>query len=689
MNESDPLVAKKNEVSDLRRETDDLLESAATDAYVGFLDDDDEDDDVDDEVLWIREQREHNKALPWMKRPSVWMVCMCTFLGAMASSAAEPSRQAILFKLSCNLLIESAHTSTCNPEDTQVLVSNVSLAATLTTGITTMLVSGKVGTLSDIYGRKVFIAIIIGFMILGRTIIFFALHHFNTLPMVSFVIGEIVAALGGGVITLVALTNCYISDVVEASERIYSLGLSIASLYIGLSIGPLIGNFLMTITKKFLEKPHLPPEMSKMADAGLAIKNLLVIPSTEFIPLRFEIGLLAVVFIYSVFGLQESRSEKARQRSRTLSRVLIGGLRQFRELENGIIGTSASSTASIDDEEEEATTRRSTIATAFDLMIDFFRPLVLLTLPVDAVTPNRRYRIKKDRLTVIILVIIDCVNFGFGMALNSTIVLYGLYRFQWTSIDIGHFMTVACASRAIVLIVLSPMITHTLLHKKMQFKIFKRQFDMVDFAVCALGFFVQFLGFTALYFATTSAGFLVILALESLSSLTAPTLNSAIIKHYPESKVGSYFGAIGILKNALSLITPLVFVSFYKTALVKWHKPQLVFAVLALLSFIFFGLLILLKRILNLDSDTMEDLLLRSQSNTNSRRTSFSSETTDSSFRDSLNVSVFDDEETRYSSPVPGSSRGLRRDFARSNSFLSSQVQSLKDPKDPANQRVN
>lgn len=670
MSESTPLFSKPN-ATDHHRDPDDLLETAVTDAYVGFLDDDDDDDDVDDEVLWIREQREQNKTLPWMKRPSVWMICLCTFLGSLATSAADPTRTGMIFKLSCNSLMEKNKTSTCSPEETQVLVSNLSLATTLSMGIITMLVSGKVGTLSDIYGRKLFVSVIIGSMILGKTILFFALHHFNTLPFYSIVTGDLVASLGGGIITLIALTNSYISDVVEAHERIYSLGLSIASLYIGLSIGPMVGNFLLTVPKKFLDKPHLSPEMSEMKE--IYASSLKVISSTEFIPLRFEIGLLAIVFIYCVFVLPESRSEKARHRSRTLSRVLMSDIRQFREEGNECDRSPF-------DQVEQDSNCKNTVLGPFYKLLDFFRPLVLLTLPADAVNPNRRYRIKKDRLAVIILVLIDCVNFGFSTAFANITVLYGLYKFNWTSIDIGHFMTVACSSRAIVLIVLSPMITHTLFHKKMQFKIFKRQFDMVDFSICFLGLSVEFFGFVLVYFARSSVALFVVFALQSIGSLSGPTLNSAIIKHYPESKVGAYFGAISILKNALSLISPLIFVSFYKMSITEWHQPQLVFALFALISFIFLSMLVILKRLLNLDSNTTEDLLLRSLSISNSRRTSFSSETSDSSsFRDSLNASVFESEsETRYTSPVPGSSRGLSREIARSNSFLSSKAKSYK-----------
>lgn len=647
---------------------DDVLEAAVNDAYVEFVDDDDDDNDYDedhmddngsdsdDEIYWIRQQRHENKSLPWMKRPSVWMVGLCLFFTAMASSAAEPSRTSIIFKLACNSLMENSSKGMCDPTDTQIMISNLTMAIQLTTGVVTMVALGKIGQFSDQYGRKIFISAIIGVSVLGKIIQFLALQHNHELPFYTILFSDILSAIAGGIVTLVALTNSYISDVVEAHERIYSLGLSVASLFIGLSLGPMIGNLILMVVKKFGSKPTTPEMGSivkRMSDS-FETKAMNSISSIDFVPLKFEIFLLLLVFLYSVFILPESRSEKARQKSRSMSQAAADS--EF----------DRNSLLSIGSEAVDAVNCKETLIKKVLHIFDFLKPLRLLTLPIESVPANRRHRIKIDRITVISLVIIDCLTASFGQTLGYISVLYGVYKFQWTSTDLGHFMAVACSSRATVLIVLSPIISHSIFHKHMGFKIFKKQFDMVDYSMAEVGLVAECVGYMLLYFANSTLAFFLVLIIQSLSTIAPPTLNSAIIKYFPELKIGEYFGATSVIKNFLTLGTPLVFVSTYKYALQVWGKPELVFAVLAFVSLIFCIALRIVKRVLHLSSESEEDILLlqrsRRSSSVNSRRPSLSS-------AESMDVSSIESDAAFRvpTSPVPGNSRSLN--FERSNSF--------------------
>mgnify|MGYP004710285461 FL=1 len=96
MSESAPLIPSKVKTQD---DADEILENAVTNAYIGFLDDnDDEEEEEDDEVIWLREQRDHNKSLPWTKRPSILLVSLVILVVALATSLAEPSRASLTFK---------------------------------------------------------------------------------------------------------------------------------------------------------------------------------------------------------------------------------------------------------------------------------------------------------------------------------------------------------------------------------------------------------------------------------------------------------------------------------------------------------------------------------------------------------------------------------------------------------------
>ena len=638
------------------------LETAVTDAYVGYLDDDDDSDEVDDEVLWIREQRAHNKSLPWMKRPSLWMVCLTLFFVAMASLSAEPLRTAIYFRLACNSVIEGSSKGVCDPIDLQILISNLSMCVLILAGLVTMVALGKIGQLSDQYGRKFFISLAIACVFVGKMIQYFLLRHFKVLPFRWIIITDIAVSAGGGVMTLVALTNSYISDVVELHERIYLLGLSIASLYVGLSIGPIIGNLLLAIPGKFLLKPPREPGMAQANSSFTAASNTFQeLLLKEFIPLKFELGLLVTIFVYCVFVLPESRSKKASQRSRSMSRSLTHSNLSALAEEGGLADADECAVAS------------KSVLSSWRSLFSFLKPLRLITLPADSVSPSRRHRLTKDRITVYILLFIDCIHISYSLLFGNIIMLYGVYKFQWNSTDLGHFMAVACLARATVLIVLSPIILHSLLHKRFGFKIFKRQFDMVDFSMGWLGMAAECIGFWLLFVANSTSAIFVVLVVQSFNLLATPTFNSAIIKHFPESKIGEFFGATLILKNGMSLISPLVFVSFYKVSVSRWGNPQLVFAVFGVLSLLFLGLLHLLKHLLNLSADSQESEMWRDDS----RRNSVSSFLSRSSFdlRDSMDFSSLESPVNEsFVSPVQGSSRGLHN-HERSNSFCRVQNQ--------------
>ncbi|CAK7897486.1 hypothetical protein CAAN1_15S00980 [[Candida] anglica] len=638
--ETTPLVQRP-----LSSDPDDILEEAVTDAYVGFLDDDDEDDEVDDEVLWLREQRDQNKSLPWNKRPSVLLVGLGMFCTALATSSAEPSRASIMFKLACNTLIEESNSGMCDPTDTQMLVSNLSMAVSVTTSIVMMIASGKVGPLSDQYGRKLFIGAIIGSMFLGKVIQLFAFNNSQTLPFYWIIVSDVIGNITGGVLTMVALVNSYISDVVEPNERIYSLGLSVATLYIGLSLGPIVGSLLVTLPGKFNPKPAQPnldkliitssTDSTTVSIANEALNTSRNISSTEFIPLKFEIGLLVVIFLYCIFLLPESRSEKARMKSRTMSRTTAIDLAQFRE-EN----------------------RQSLFSKFLDLF-SFLKPLRLLTLPADVVSPTRLYRLKKDRLAVMSLVFVDCINAAMGMALGNIFMMYGIYKFQWNSAAIGRFMAIACSSRAIVLIVLSPVISHTLFHKTMGYRIMKKQLDLVDWSTAFFGLCTEGFGLALMLVINSTNGILLVLAIHSFGAIFNPAANSAVIKLFPESKVGEYFGAMSLLKNMFSLAGPLIFLSLYKYSISKFGNVTFLFTVISGLNLLNIFIMLILKRVLNL-SETSQEV---ARSNSSSRRPSMSD----------MNTSTSPSEVGMIPQPLAGSSKIMNQSYAgiqRSSSFI-------------------
>ncbi|RLV94504.1 putative membrane protein [Spathaspora sp. JA1] len=553
------------------------LENSANDAYVALIEEDslhDHNDDNED-VRWLREQRILNKSLHWLKRPSVIMIATILFLLAFASSSAESTRQIITLKLACNYLGQDK----CNKESAQVLMSNLQLGYSISSSIITLIASGKVAPLSDQYGRKVFVVLMLVCFFLGRTCKFMLMYNFTSLKFELMVACEILTNLCGGILALITLANCYISDVVEPHERIYSLGISIASLFLGLSIGPIVGNLLISISSK------------------VSPTDVVNISKSDFLPLKFEVSILFLVLMVALFVLPESRSEKARRKSRTMS--------------------SSSSSSAISLEQQPVSWSSKLIDS-----INFLKPLKLLSIPIDIVPLQNRHRVKKDRIAVLILVFIDCMLASIATSFAEIYVLYGIYRYNWAQTDIGHLLAIGCSSRAIVLIFLSPIINHKIFQHGFGFKIFKKQFDMIDYSMTLLGLVCEVIGFIGYSLSTTTIRFFAFIVFCGFGSLISPALNSSIVKFYPESKIGELFGAMALLKNLFGLVMPICYLSIYKYSM-RIQTPGLVFMIAATVLGICTVLLLVVKKVLGLDSKVRATVLKRSDSEVGSISVSF------------------------------------------------------------------
>lgn len=548
----------KTKYSSVDTNDDATLQRAVNEAYEAVIE---EEDDIDEDAMWLREQRHLNKGLHWLQRPLMLMVGFSLFLTAFATSSAESSRQMIQFKLACNLVLQRSGDDLCNSTDTQILVLNLQQAYLIAGAITTLFALGKVGPLSDQYGRKVFMVIIVALQWTGKFLRYLVMSKFSVLHLNLMILTEVLANLCGGVLTLVTLTNCYVSDISEAHERIYYLGINIACLFVGLSTGPLAGNLLLSLTEK-AHKVSVTSTVSSIlglpfaGKVGIESTTVSLITREEFYPLRVELVLLGLGLLFTIFILPESRSEKARRKSRSLSRSLL--------------------VASFNDMEPARVNR------VFQ-MFNFLSPLRLISYPADMVGHLRLANIDTHRTVVLILVVVDCLLTTIGMPLGEIYVLYGIYRYNWTAQNVGQLLAVSCSSRAFALIVVSPILTHKFFQGVLGLKVSKRGFDQVEYAMVITAFTCEILGLIMASWAPTGALFLGSLVLTSFGSLASPALNSAIVKFFPESKIGEVFGGIALVKNGLCIVSPIVVISIYKSSLKVWHLPQIVFCVVAVI----------------------------------------------------------------------------------------------------------
>lgn len=580
---------------------DAVLETAANDVYEALLDDSDYENEQnhDEDAMWLREQRTLNKSLHWFKRPSVGMVVFSIFVFSFSATIAEGSKQILYFKLACNYLAQYSPTQTCDPVQNQVLVSNLELGLTTAGAVVTMAAATQIGLLADKYGRKPFIVLNACSMLVARFVRYAYVLKVPVLRYWLMIVVETSAMVFGGPIIIMTLANCYVSDVVEAHERIFYLGFGIAAFFLGLSSGPFVGNFLLSFSDKFNDiprtleagdSPNIPDKVLQLvayivnlvltmvehifkvilgdgagekaatvasevaADSSIAPKVL--ITSKDLIPLRAEIIILAAFVLFAIFVLPELRLAQARRKSSSLSRSLSISLARVQ-------------------------IEKPSVASWLASCLNSLSPLRILTLPDDVVLPSRKAHAKKDRRVVMTLVALECLITGMAMSTLPVLILYGVYMFQWEAHDLSVLIGISCMARATVLLVLLPIINHRVLQKVFGMKTLTDRMDRVEHSMALLGMVMEVIGLVFLAACTTSTAFVGAAALTAFSSLIGPSLNSAVIKYYPELMIGEVFGATAVLKNTINLIGPFVFLTTYKKSITLWDFPTLVIYVLA------------------------------------------------------------------------------------------------------------
>lgn len=530
---------------------DATLGHAAYETYLALIDDD---ASLDDDALWLREQRNLHKLLHWLYRPSVLKIGACLFLFSFATSSAESSRQMLQYKLACAAV---GNGGTCDGTDTQVLVLSLQQAFAIALGVSTLVALGKVGPLLDQFGRRPFVMLIILCQLVGKVARYFIMARWESLQFAPMVATEVLANCLGGVVTMVTLTNCYVSDLAEASQRTYFLGINMAFFFVGLSAGPLAGNVLLAWAGRVRE-----------ADGGPTIHA-----APEFVPLRAELGFLMCLFVLVAVVLPELRTESARRMSRSLSRSLLVSV---------LVPMEAPSPA-------------LRLIGAFN----FLRPLRLIAYPRDSVSPLRFELLAANRIAVAVLVFADCFVVSMSIPMGEVCILYGIRRFGWTAQNLGQLLAVGCASRAVSLVVVSPLLSSRVLQHGFGLHVNKRRFDHVDYWTVVVAFVFEIVGILVLSVAPTGHAFLATLVLTAMGSLASPAINSAITKFFPESKIGEVFGALALVKNVLTVITPVAVLGIYKASLTRWDLPQMVFWVLAAMFAFLLGAVTYVVRLLD------------------------------------------------------------------------------------------
>ncbi|CAL1705198.1 unnamed protein product [Somion occarium] len=383
------------------------------------------DETLVEETIEEHDAEEQRKKLPWWRRPSPWWFFALIPFTAIATAATLAPRIEIYTKLICEVykpdlssprenesytalssfpsMYDDGNQKRCAADPVvQAAVAQLNMIITTSAGIMGCLTTGWWSSLSDRYGR-LWVMGISAFGLIYADVNFILVSKFyRLLPggYWAFIVGNLVDGIMGGLPTVSAAIHAYAADSTELHGRARAFALFVGLMFFGTAVGPTIGGLLVTHTHNLLTVFYLAA----------------------------TIHVFYTILIW--FVVPESLPRSAMMKSRRVHAERLA------EIASG-------------SQPAVSWLRR---------IFGFLSPLnVFMIQPVDqAQNPLKR---KKRNWNLPLI----------GLSYGFSTLLYGSYNYKfqytsavwgWTSEQIGYWLSVVGATRAIYLAVIFPAIIH-------------------------------------------------------------------------------------------------------------------------------------------------------------------------------------------------------------------------------------
>lgn len=507
--------------------------------------------EVSDSLLLI-EERDRHASIAWYKRPSIMMISVIMFLYTFSLGISMSADLKLTTDGVCYL--HNHALENCASSEVQQLNAYLLKWNTFISSFIKILVSAKMGKMSDIHGRKPLITFVFAMTAISKLSMVFIL----TPKYFSFggvILGNAVDSFGGSIFVLLGLANSYTIDVVHDHERLQALGKLTGALFLGLSLGPLASSFL---------------------GAYADVSNLQLIGLTAFLTIMSMVILALFV--------PESRGMKLRTKSRRAS------VRSRREMD-----------------------LKPSLAYKVGLspLIDSFQSLKLLWI-----TRPKSYGVKpgniensnspptefqalvpqinnpKDvdtaaRINALLLLAIEILITMCSVGASLPVALYFIYQYKFDQAQLGLYAGAAAGMRSMALTIFNPWFQNKLL-KWMHHD--QYNVDFIDLTSIFTALLCELIAALFCSFTKRFYAIIIYVILASLSSIASPVIHSTLLKYNVNpGKNGEFFGALALIRNLVNLVAPLLFFTVYSIG-VGHNYPQAIFYVISII----FGISIIL-----------------------------------------------------------------------------------------------
>lgn len=175
------------------------------------------------------------------------------------------------------------------------------------------------------------------------------------------------------------------------------------------------------------------------------------------------------------------------------------------------------------------------------------------------------------RINVILLMILDVIFVMATQGAAPTLVLYGMLRFHWGAVELGYYLSISGLGRAVVLLLLVPQVVSMLKKSSIfHYKPLKTSMDRLDLVVLQWSVFCIFCSIAvAVLIQSSPSGLYLSAAIQTLSAVISPTIQSVVVKYASKKITGQVFGAIALFRHIVMLIVPLIFLRIYSETVDK------------------------------------------------------------------------------------------------------------------------
>ncbi|SCV01716.1 LAMI_0G13278g1_1 [Lachancea mirantina] len=494
--------------------------------------------EVDQQSRWLQESREKHASLHWLRRPGLAVVCgMLTII-----SCAETMIMSPIIVLSLRKVCENAAPITdidgskhCDSGQAQKIFSEITALVLVISGVCGTLVSGKLGELSDRFGRLFVFRYLTVVRLLATLFTLYTVLPSTPYSRTAMTMANCTGALGGNLLALVANGNSYISDVTEPGERTAAISILMSCLYASFGLGPILGSLATKVFK------------------------------TPFTPFYTAAVLMISCLVVNITMMTEPRHVNALEKSQHDFRKRKQSFESMR---------SSHSTSSARNEGR------------YRLMqfLDLLSPLKKVWLP-----PSAKGSLI-PRFTVITLLVMDIFFVVASSGMMNPLILLATYLYNWDSVKLGNFISFVGFGKAAILLIPGPLVLHWL---KKRHTVLDKSVDFIDLTVLRISSFFVVLSVFSVFMGSQEFAIYLFAFCQNLSALLSPTIQAAIIKYCSPSSLGQVFGAIALIRNLSSLIFPPLLLSIYSRTVTT--NPKLFLLVPLVMSAACFGLCFCLR----------------------------------------------------------------------------------------------